>query len=249
MTQPTMPRPAEIYLMRVINYLWCMEDMDEATKAGRFRLIGGLPKTIDPAEALIHPHSRSRLDECRRKTKAGQRMPPINCERIIVGPHTFYTVSDGNHRVAICRELGKMVPALIASQIVVDASRIIFLKTPAPALWWKMPGPPPVSLKLILWVGEVNSAEREALAWLLAEAAKPAEWRPMVDTWDKWPVGAGFEINSLDPYVFRKIGPSEADRFDRATRTWLGRITVTRSDTHQDLWGRRTWKDDLVESD
>ena len=245
-----MSRPSEKDLIRVINYLWASDDIGAATKAGRFRLIGGKAKSVNVGECLIAPHSRGRLAEAIRLTKAGKQMPPINCERVIVGPHVFYNVSDGNHRVAACRELDKLtVPALVASQIVVDAGPLsIFDFSSGPALWRMVVAPnQPTYFRLVVWLGDLSESEGEALKWLLAEAAKVRLW-PIMDAWRAWPVGTGFEIDGLPEYVFRKVSASEADRLSRLG-VWLGRVTVTgETSRHQELWVRRTW-DDAIDAD
>lgn len=156
-------RPDEKDLNRVINFLWDLT-LDE----GRWVRGGGVTH-ISPYHVLIEPFSRDRLDDCLALARKRQP-PPIDCQRIDVGPWTFYTVNDGQHRTLAARRLGKQsIPAMVGASIVVDTTVFVVHRD---SVWRKLPDKPG-TLSLVVWKKDLTDTQWAALLWLIEQGKKP----------------------------------------------------------------------------
>lgn len=163
---PGWPRPEEAAMVHTINYLWEIDDPWQ-----RIDKRESLP--VD--QVLIDPFSQGRLDDCLALSRAGKRMPPIDCQRINVGPWTFYTVNDGQHRTLARRVLGKpTVPAIVKSELTINPD---WLELRFDGLFRRVSAN---LMRLVEWKDKMPSDRWDALVWLVEQAKLPRQLGPTI---------------------------------------------------------------------
>lgn len=157
-------RPHEKDLNRVINYLWDLTLDDALWTRPTTRERNPFSVWVPVDEVLIEPFSEQRLQDCLEKARAGKAFPPIDTQKIVVGPHTFYTVNDGQHRTLAARQLGrKKIRAIVRSSITIDTSVFVTWKD---SVWRKMPKQQEF-MTLVVWRKGLSDEQWAALLWLI----------------------------------------------------------------------------------
>lgn len=157
-------RPHEKDINRVINYLWDLTLDDDKWTRKPVRERNPVSVWVPVDEVLIDPFSEQRLQDCIEKARTGKAFPPIDCQKIVVGPHTFYTVNDGQHRTLAARQLGrKKIRAIVRSSITIDTSVFIVWND---SVWRKIPKQQGLTT-LVVWRKGLSNDQWAALLWLI----------------------------------------------------------------------------------
>lgn len=68
----------------------------------------------------------SRLADCRQKLAEGKQAPPVAVVGLRIGKRTFYSLTDGNHRVVAARAVGKThIQSNLGGYYVIDPKQFV----------------------------------------------------------------------------------------------------------------------------